>query len=66
MTKPLHIAHFQLYRDNGAFLIYRLEGSGHVILIPKHWLPWDKPPKDISIEIRDRQISLLDAIEEAQ
>ena len=33
------------------------------IEIPKHWLPWDEPPKDISIEIMDRQMSLLDAAE---
>lgn len=61
MTKPLHVAHFKLVRNtNDAFLVYRLEGSGHVILLPRSWFPYPDPPQDITIEIHDRQLSLLE------
>lgn len=65
MTKPLHIAHFELARVSPAFLVYRLENTGHCVMFPRDWFPREPPP-DISIEIHDRQLNLLDAAEKAR
>ena len=65
-----HLTHFHLERNfhlerKGTFHVYRLEGSGHTILLPQDWFPADPPAEiTIEIEIRERQGSLLEMTKE--
>lgn len=61
--QPIHTAHFEFVRMTNSLVIYRLEASGHCIYLPKAWFP-QAPRQEITIEITDRQLPLLEAVEQ--